>query len=76
MQLNNIMNFDKLIEMVCADVGIGGSAVDPGNQQGDFYATGDARVPSVLATKKKLFGKKGKKKNKPLMLRRKQGNLW
>lgn len=75
MQLNNNMNFKKLYEMVCADAGIGGSATDAGNQQGDFYAPGDARVPSVVQTKKKLFGKKGKKQ-KPLMLRRNQGKLW
>lgn len=50
--------------MVCADVGIGGAVDVPGTMSQDTYATGDARVPTVLATGKKLLGKNKKRKNK------------
>jgi len=58
------MKFSKLYEMVCADVGIGGTVDVPGTMSQDSYATGDARIPSVLATGKPVIGKKKNKKGK------------
>tara|TARA_R110000764_G_scaffold128197_2_gene215946 strand:+ start:516 stop:977 length:462 start_codon:yes stop_codon:yes gene_type:complete len=51
-------------EMDTGSAGIGGTATDLGAPNGDTYATGDARMPKVIGSKKKCKKKKGKKKCK------------
>lgn len=68
------MNFKKLMEMVCGDVGIGGMQTEPGEMSADTYATGDARIPYNHLSGKKHIG--GKKKNRKPKIMRRSNKLW